>query len=264
MNKTDTIGIIGGSGQLGGAIARALLRNGGIAPEQLVIANRSGTIGGFSEWRGLRVTTDNSAVVRDCSTIILSVPPASAPDIAIDAPDRLVISVMAGIPVERLMQITGAARVVRAMSSPAADVGLAYSPWFAAPAVTGEDRRLVVSLFEACGITDELPDEDQIDLFTAMTGPVPGFVAYFAACMVDYAVRRGVASETADRAVRQLFLASGSIIANADASPADHVREMIDYAGTTAAGLTAMKNSPLADAIETGLDAACARARSIG
>jgi pyrroline-5-carboxylate reductase len=96
-----------------------------------------------------------------------------------------------------------------------------------------------------------------------MTGPVPGFVAYYADCMVEYAVKNGIDSTIADRAIRQLFHAAGVVLAQSDASPGEHVRDMIAYAGTTAAGLEVMKASPLAATIEKGLEAAYQRAQQI-
>ena len=98
---------------------------------------------------------------------------------------------MAGVGVAQLQDLAGTATVVRAMSSPAAELGLAYSPWYAAPGVGVEDKALVSRLFAACGVTDEVPEEAQLDTFTAITGPVPGFVALFADSMRAYAVRQG-------------------------------------------------------------------------
>ena len=264
MAALPRIGIIGGTGMLGSAIARGLLGSRVLGDGPLWLSSRSGTAAGLEAHGPVRATADNREFAGACDLIVLSVPPAAAADLDIDARDRIVVSVMAGVTIERLRRITGAARVVRAMSSPAAGRRLAYSPWFAGDAVTADDRRHVASLFEALGRADEVPDEAQIDLFTALTGPVPGFVALYADCMVRAAVDRGVAPATAERAVRQLFLAAGVMLAEDAPSPAEHVREMLDYAGTTAAGLEAMRDGPRADAIAEGLDAALARARTIG
>lgn len=96
-----------------------------------------------------------------------------------------------------------------------------------------------------------------------MTGPVPWFVAYYADCMVEYAVKHGIDPTIADRAVRQLFRASGVVLSESEASPGEHVQEMVAYAGTTAAGLKAMKTSPLAASIEHGLEAAYQKTQHI-
>ena len=263
MASLHSIGIVGGSGALGSAIGHALLRDRFVTSERLWISNRSGNASGFEEWPDTRFTTRNQELVDACQIVLLSVPPHLASSLGIEAEDRLVISVMAGVSIKLIEQETGARRVVRAMSSPAAELGLAYSPWCASGAVSDEDRDRVRGLFDACGLTDEVPSEEQIDRFTALTGPVPGFVAYYANCMVEYAVKHGIDPAIADRAMRQLFHASGVMLAESEASPGEHVREMIAYAGTTAAGLKAMKASPLAASIEQGLEAAYQKAQDI-
>ncbi|OWU85269.1 pyrroline-5-carboxylate reductase [Oceanicola sp. 22II-s10i] len=261
MSTGATVGIVGGSGMLGHAIATGWLSSGAVSPDRLWISNRSGSRAGFEDWPDVTVTADSQALADACDVILLSVPPALAGGIGISAPDRLVASVMAGVTLDRIAALTGTTRVVRAMSSPAAALRLAYSP-FAASGATEDDRTMIRHLLSAIGTTDEVPDEAQIDLFTAMTGPVPGFVAFFAACMQGYATDRGVAPEVAERAVRQLFLSAGQMMADGPA-PDTHVRQMIDYAGTTAAGLLAMQETDIAEAIAKGLDAAVARTRGI-
>ncbi|MCY0095842.1 pyrroline-5-carboxylate reductase family protein [Hoeflea ulvae] len=264
MTETaPTIGIIGGSGMLGRAISLALLDRKVIAETDFWISNRSGSRAGFEQFPGIHVTSDNSQLADACEIIILSVPPGSASGISIDADNRLIVSVMAGVTLAELQALTGSSRIIRAMSSPAAELGLAYSPWVAGAQVDAADRALVTTILEACGGTDEIMEEAHLDHFTAMTGPVPGFVAFYAQCMIDYAVRSGIAPAIADRAVRQLFFASGAMLMHGKPTPSDHVQEMIDYAGTTAAGLISMQNSPIAEAIAEGLDAAVDRARNI-
>ncbi len=258
-----TLGIIGGTGQLGSAIAHALLKSGAVAPERLWISNRSGARGAFAQWPQVHITTDPDMLVANCGTILLSVPPASFPDLEIAAGDKLVLSVMAGVTIAQMARHTGARRIIRAMSSPVAELSLAYSPWYASAAVTADDRRTARALFEACGKTDEIETEDQIDYFTALTGPVPGFLAYFADCMIVSAISHGVPPATAERAVRQLFYASGVMIDRSKNPPVQHVEDMIAYAGTTAAGLLAMRQSNLAAAIGQGLDAAYRRTLTI-
>lgn len=262
--KGMKLGIVGGSGMLGSAIARAVLEKKAVAPEDLWISNRSGRLQGFEGAPGVKVTAENQELAEACDVVLLSVPPAQAPGIGITAPDRLVVSVMAGISIDRLRELTGAGRVVRAMSSPAAEHSLAYSPWVAGAEVTDEDRRRVTTLFEACGATDEITEESQIEFFTALTGPVPGFVAFFAKCLQDCAEAEGVAPPVAERAVRQLFLAAGTMMSQGAASPADHVREMIDYAGTTAAGLEVMAASGISEDVAKGLAASVAKTRAMG
>lgn len=107
-----------------------------------------------------------------------------------------------------------------------------------------------------------MPTEDQIDYFSALTGPGPAFVAFYMDAMIQHAVRRGVDPEIAELAVKQLFHGAGNMLAASDLSPVQTVRVFIDYAGTTAAGLTTFQASSLSRDIGCGIDAAYQKAKS--
>ncbi|MCR8546558.1 NAD(P)-binding domain-containing protein [Salipiger sp. P9] len=260
----DRIGIVGGSGMLGSAIVQGLIASGSVTESALTVLNRSGSAGPLARFPGLALTTDPQTLCASCGTLLLCVPPAQAAGLRLPAGGHLVLSVMAGVTRAALSRITGSPRVIRAMSSPAAALRLAYTPWIASDPVSAEDRQRATRLFEAIGTSDEVASEALIDQFTALTGPVPGFVAFFADAMTRYAIDAGAPPDLADRAIRQLFLAGGRMLAEGDKTPAAHVAEMIDYAGTTAAGLTVMEEGPIRAAIAEGLAAAADRARGIG
>ena len=264
MKRAERIGIVGGTGMLGSAIIEGLLSSGTVTAETISVLSRSGQPGFLARHPGLDITTDADRLCENCGTLLLAVPPAAAATLRLPAADHLVLSVMAGVTRDRLSEITGSHRVVRAMSSPAAALGLAYTPWVASDGVTAEDRHRTTALFGAIGLTDALDEEAHLDHFTALTGPVPGFVAFFADAMTAHAETQGIPPEAADWAIRQLFLAAGRMMAEDTLSPAGHVRQMIDYAGTTAAGLQAMEDSPIRGLISEGLAAAAAKAREIG
>ena len=90
------MGVVGGTGQLGSAIATAWLASGEVAPEDLWISNRTGTATGFEHWPSVNCTASNQELADHCDVILLSVPPAHASSIGLSAPDKLVISIMAG------------------------------------------------------------------------------------------------------------------------------------------------------------------------
>ena len=261
--QNQSMGIVGGTGALGRALSKALLSSKAIAVNNFWISNRSGNATGFEAWPDIHITTDNQTLVDACETIILCVPPDQFKTLALNCTGKLVISVMAGVSIQQLQYTTHANRVIRAMSSPAAELSLAYSPWFASEGIGQYERETVTHIFNACGQSDELFVESHIELFTAMTGPVPGFVAYFAQCVSAFAIDNGVSEEIANRAVKQLFLAAGNTMASGDSTPAKDVQDMIDYNGTTAAGLRHMQASSLSENIASGLQAAVEKTREM-
>ncbi|MGI3169609.1 pyrroline-5-carboxylate reductase family protein [Pseudooceanicola sp. C21-150M6] len=258
------LGIVGGSGQLGRAIAFAHLRNGGVAAGDLWIANRDGRRDGFEDFPDVTVTSSAQALAETCDVVLLSVPPAQFGALELRAEGKLVISVMAGVTIAAISEKTGTGRIARGMSSPVAELGLAHSSFCATTAVTEADRAMIRAVFAPCGMVDEVTEEPLMDVFCALTGPVPGFVAYYAACMVEAAVAQGMPEDVADRAVRQLFQASGAALKEWPETPAAQVQAMVDYAGTTAAGLLAMMERPVAEGIAAGLEAAKEKARVMG
>ncbi|EPX78846.1 pyrroline-5-carboxylate reductase family protein [Salipiger mucosus] len=263
QSELGRIGLLGGTGMLGSAIATGLIESGFAAPGDLAICSRSGRAEALACYPGLRIMTETARFCDSCDTVLLCLPPAATAGLRLPLENRLVLSVMAGVTLDGLSRISGSARLVRAMSSPAAARRLAYTPWVASPGTTEADRRGTAQLFSAIGATDRLEDEGLLDHFTAMTGPVPGFVAFFADAMIRHAEAQGVPPQVADRAIRQLFFAAGQMMAEDATPPGGHVTQMIDYAGTTAAGLQAMQDGPIREAVSEGLAAAAARARGI-
>ena len=256
------LGIVGGTGWLGGALGRAFLASGALAHDELIVSNRSGARSGYEQHPEVVVTTDLEVLLAKARTVMLAVPPADFGRMSFAAGDRLVISIMAGASIARIAEHCGAEAIVRTMPNVGAEQGLCYTPWFANDGVTAAQRAAVQSLFESCGLADELGSEDQIDYFTALTGPVPGFVAHYADCMAAHAVAHGLPRRIAERAVKQLFHASGVAMARSILSPAEQVSLMIDYDGTTAAGLRRMLQSDLRDDIGAGIEAAWAKAKT--
>ncbi|MEM9632729.1 MAG: pyrroline-5-carboxylate reductase dimerization domain-containing protein [Pseudomonadota bacterium] len=263
MSGNLKVGVIGGTGQLGSALATGWLESGILPQDNLWISNRSGRASAFENWPGVKCTSSNQQLADNCDVIILSVPPAHARAIDLTAPDKLVISVMAGVTHKQISDLTGTRKAVRAMSSPAARHRLAYSPWYSRSDLSADDRETVFILLSAVGTSDEVPEESHIETFTVLTGPVPGFAAFFADCMVQYALANNVAPETAKRAVNQLLTASSQIMSAEGQSPASYVQEMVDYEGTTAAGLVKLKELGVAQLIAQGLEASAERVRTI-
>lgn len=253
------IGIVGGSGWLGRAIASAVLAKGFVTPDRLVVSSRS-PAAALPGWPAVACVADNRDLAARSDVIILSVRPEQFPAVEIDASGKLLISVMAGVPATALAASTNAARIVRAMPNAAAEIGKSYTPWFASAAVGHADKVLVRQLFETCGTADEVFHETDIDYLTALTGSGPAFPALLAMAMLGHARTRSLPESVAKRAVKAVVTEASALLAAENASMEETVRTFLDYRGTTAAGLQAMIDGGFMDAVEAGLDAAEAAA----
>lgn len=259
MSIKARIGIVGGNGWLGSAIAQAAVASGAIEPARLTVSGRSDRRGA-ADIPGVRWTRDNNELVEHADAVILSVRPDQFPAVRIDARGKLVISVMAGITAETIAKRTRSDEIVRSIPNAAAAIRRSFTPWFATAPVSAENRRLVQTLFEACGEAAEVPLESHIDYCVGMTGSGAAFPALLAEALIAHAVSRGLPRDFAARAAKGVVAGASQLFANEDADTAAIVKEMIDYRGTTAGALQAMLDGGFNRAVADGLEAASMKA----
>lgn len=253
------IGIVGGGGWLGSAIAMALVQSGYIRPDELVCSYRSKLP---RENIGCRWTNDNDELIRASDVVILCVRPSDWKALNLNAADKLVVSVMAGIALNDIRLKTGSDRVARALPNAAAELGFSYTPIYL-ESNNDRDLQTVRMIFECCGTVDIVPLEDHINYFTAMSGSGEAFPALLAQIMMSDAVTRGIPVEIATRAVQQVIIGAGKLQERHNLSPAETVKAFVDYNGTTAAGIIGMRDAGFESAVRTGLEAAYQKARTL-
>lgn len=255
------IGVIGGAGWLGGAIAAAMLDAGVVQPQNLSVSYRNTKPNRFP---GAFWTSDNQALAARSDVILLSVRPADWPHLTVDAEGKLVISVMAGIRLPALCKGHRTSHAVRALPNAAAEVRKSYTPWIATADVGEEDRAIVRAIFDACGVQDQVRTESDIDYLTGLTGSGPAFPALLAEAMMADAIAHGLDRKLAQRAVNTVFAGAGRLLEQRDACPAETVQTFLDYRGTTAAGIEAMLSAGFAASVAKGLSAALKRSIEMG
>lgn len=253
------IGIIGGAGWLGSAIAQALVSSGTVDPARLVCSYRSTKP---AEPTGWHWTKDNAELAASSDVVIISVQPADWPSLLFDASGKLLISVMAGVKTADLGQRTGARRLARVLPNAAAALGASYTPIFM-QSDAPEDGAIARSLFEACGVVDIVTEEDHIDYFTGMSGSGPAFPALLAEVMMADAINRGISPKIARRAAMQTLIGAGRIYAAEETDPRETVRAFVDYKGTTAAAILKMRELGFDAAVREGLEAAYRKTQTL-
>ncbi|CAN7764914.1 pyrroline-5-carboxylate reductase [Ensifer sp. NM-2] len=255
------VGVLGGAGWLGGAIAKAIVGAGVVEPENLSLSYRSERPYRFnrSSW-----TSDNQALADRSDVIVLSVRPADWPTLNVDAKGKLLISVMAGIRLSALCAHHRTDRVVRALPNAAAEVRKSYTPWIATAGLRKDDRAIVRSIFDACGAQDEVCEEAEIDYLTGLTGSGPAFPALLAEAMMTDAISHGLSPEIAKRAVNTLMVGAGRLLEQRDDCPSETVQTFLDYRGTTAAAIEEMRAAGFDDAVSRGLTAALRKSVGMG
>ncbi|PZW98121.1 pyrroline-5-carboxylate reductase [Pseudomonas sp. 478] len=254
--ENRTLGIIGGTGWLGRAIAQALLDSGFIEPDRLLISNRSG-VSTFEP--GVRLLADNQQLVDLSDIVVLSIRPEQFRELLINARGKLVISLMAGVPAAAISAATGADVIVRAMPNAAVEIRQSFTPWYCVGNLVESDRQWVQRLFECVGSADEVPDEDCIDYLSALSGTGPAFPAMLQMALTNQAVAAGIPLAIAQRAAQGVVVGGGQMLASRD--PRQMIESLMAYRGVTAAALQSMVDQNIESIVGTAVKAGAEVAR---
>ncbi|MBV4494934.1 NAD(P)-binding domain-containing protein [Pseudomonas sp. SWRI12] len=255
INKT--LGIIGGTGWLGGAIARAVLAKGLVPAGNLIISNRSGNHP-LAE-QGARLVTDNQGLVDRSDVVIIAVRPEHFASLGIDATGKIVISLMAGITAQMIAAQTSASAIVRAMPNAAVEIGQSFTPWYCSAGVGTATKNLVQRVFECVGAAAEVQQEDFIDYLSALSGTGPAFPALLMTALARQAMLAGIPGDIAQMAAKNVVVNSSQLLANRD--PQQMIDALVAYRGVTAAALQVMSQGDFEEQVGRALQAGAAVAR---
>lgn len=257
----EKIGIHGGTGWLGKALGRNLLKRG-FSAGGLSITNRRGPNDDYAEWPAVIWAKGLADLAASSDVLVLSVRPEDYVQPAPAAFAGLVISFMAGIPMDRLSQDWPMARIARAMPGGGATDGRAHVPWCGSANLTEHDAAKVVEVLSAIGTVDRVADEQALAVLTALSGSGAAYPALMAQAMYAHALSCGIAPDVAWRGVASVVCDAPELFR----SGPDAVQSVIDtlygYRGITAAGMDAAQAAGLGKSVAAALDAATAKAIS--
>ncbi|CAH0227977.1 pyrroline-5-carboxylate reductase family protein [Pseudomonas brassicacearum] len=254
----EIVGIIGGTGWLGGAIAKAILAKGLVPAGNLIISNRSGDHPLVQQ--GASLVTDNQDLVDRSAVVIIAVRPEQFASLNINATGKTVISLMAGITAQAIATQTTAWAVVRAMPNAAVEIEQSFTPWYCSGGVAAATKILVQRLFECVGTAAEVQEEDFIDYLSALSGTGPAFPALLMTALANQAMLAGVPGDIAQLAAKNVVVHSSQLLANRDAQ--QMIDALVAYRGVTAAALQAMTQGHFEEQIGRAVQAGAAVART--
>lgn len=215
-----------------------------------------------------RIVADAAEAASWGEVLILAVKPQHAAGV-MDAlepaitPEKLVISIMAGIPTTKIeASLAPGCRVVRAMPNTPALVGAAASAVSAGRKATAGDLDLARQLFAMTG-TAVVVDEKQMDAVTALSGSGPAYVFTFIEALSDAGVKNGLARDVATQLAVQTVLGSALMVTETGEHTAQLRDRVTSPGGTTIAGLHALESGKFRATVMDAVDAACRRSQEL-
>lgn len=255
---------------MGSAICRGVLSRGLATPSQVtVVEPDSIKCARLQADEGVDTTAAALDALPGAEIVVLAIKPQVYPSVAAAIsgsipPGALVVSIMAGIGINRMRGDLQHEAIVRVMPNAAARLLESASVWMAAPAVSEAQHARAEQLLGALGVALEVTDERFLDLATGLSGPGPAYLCLVAEALIEGGVAAGFSRPMAQQLVRQTFVGTAALLSEPGAHPA-LVRETVTSpGGTTAAGLQALERSAVRAAFVDAVDAARRRSQELG
>jgi pyrroline-5-carboxylate reductase len=178
-------------------------------------------------------------------------------------PDSLVISILAGVSLERLSSELGHRRVVRVMPNTPALVLAGASAFCATPEVSAEERRRVQNALSAVGTAHEV-SESQMDAVTGLSGSGPAFVFVAIEALADGGVLAGLPRPLALSLATQTVFGAAKLASESGKHPGELKDQVASPGGTTIAGLATLEDRGFRGALIAAVAAAARRSAELG
>lgn len=218
--------------------------------------------------RSARLVTDNGEVFRQADVVVVAVKPQHLEQAldSVTAASRqspLVISIAAGVTLERLCRLVQTRRVVRVMPNTPCLVGYGAAAYAVAEDVSEADGQLVESLFRAVGMVVGLP-EGLLDAVTGLSGSGPGFVYEVIDALADGGVHAGLSRSVALQLAAHTVRGAAEMVLQTGEHPGVLRDRVVSPGGTTSAGLYPLHQSGLRGILISGVLAATRRSQELG
>lgn len=259
-----------GAGNMGGAIARALVRH--LGPGQLVLIDPHPhpDIVTAMNAAGVSIHPDAGGLsARPPAIVLLAVKPQAMASVAPAyrwlAASALFVSVAAGTTLASLDAWLGTpAALVRCMPNLPASVGRAITAGIAKPGTPASACTAAEALMRSVGDFVWLDNEAQIDAVTAVSGSGPAYVFHLVECLAAAARSQGLPADIAAILARRAVEGAGALLAASDRSP-EYLRiSVTSPGGTTEAALKVlMEGQRNENLVVEAVTAATRRAREL-
>ncbi len=215
-----------------------------------------------------RNATSNTDVLHDSEVVFVAVKPQMIDEAltgleSADVQPPLMISVVAGVTLDRLSRQLGTTRIVRVMPNTPCLIGQGISALAAHQDVSESDTQTARQLLETVGQVVSVT-ESQLDAVTGLSGSGPAFVYTFIESLIEAGVAEGLPTAIATRLTVQTVLGAAAMISETGQTPAILRDQVTSPGGTTVAGLAEMARMGFSKSVAGAVHAATQRSVELG
>jgi len=270
--KDTTIGFVG-AGNMAKAIGIGLINSGKVKASNVIVSAPSEN--NFGVWRdaGAKVTHINMDVFKVSRIIFISVKPqyfdSMMFSIAKNDPQllfgKIVVSIMAGITIERLLEafkFASGCTFIRVMPNTPISVGAGCSVLSHLPESDKSDVDLVKAIMEVGGICEIVP-ESLFSAYGALCGSGPAFMFLVIESMADAAVKLGIPRAFALKFAEQTMMGSASLALQSGHHPGVLKDAVCSPGGTTICGMHELERGMVRASFMNAIEAAAKRSQEL-
>ncbi len=266
----NTIGFVG-SGNMAEALIKGVITANVYSPGNVFVSDiRAERLKFLAGKYNVIACEKNSELAAKVETVVLSIKPQNmteALESVKDAigPDKLVISIAAGIKVANIATVLGNIAIVRVMPNTPALIGEGASALFANERARPMLEK-AMAIFSSVGKAVVVDDEDLIDAVTAVSGSGPAYYFLLMEEMIKAGVQLGLPEDVAKDLVLQTAKGAGLLAAEADKngeSPAELRQKVTSPGGTTEAALKVFAEGGISELISAAITRARDRGREL-
>ena len=258
-----------GTGNMGGAIVRGLIKSGAYSPQDIICTAKSeATLEKLRQYdSALHLSLDNKEAVQSADIIVLAVKPWLMADVideirlVIDLKRQVIVSVAAGITLNELVHLLVPVNehheispiLFRVVPNTAAEV-LESITFIASQGATEQQSNTIQHLFSSIGYAMVI-DERLIPAATSLASCGIAFAMRYMRAAMEGGVELGFRPDEAARIVEHTVKGAATLLLHSGMHPEAAIDQVTTAGGITIKGLNAMERAGFTNAVIEGLKA---------
>jgi len=259
-----------GAGNMGLSFSKSFLKYELIKPENLhLITRHQSKIQKISEeFPQSTISVFEEVNDLEADLVIIAVKPQDFKNIAENIhfklkENQMILSIMAGIKIEKIQKLLHHPLVVRAMPNSPTLLGMGITGYTAAEGISFSQLINIERLLNSTGRAVYLEDESLLDGVTALSGSGPAYFYYIVDAMIKAGMQMGIDENLSKLFVKQTMLGAYHLINNSDKNLEELIKDVASKGGTTEAALKTFEDNDFKGILQKGILNAEKRAKEL-
>ncbi len=261
------LGVIG-CGKMASAILGGIVKNDFLKPENIFVYDiNSDSSKQLTDKYGFNTVSDIAELLNKTNTILLAVKPFVFKDVLSEIKNnyknQLVLSILAGVKIEKYISIIENIKIIRIMPNTPALVNLGMSAVCPGENVDSDEIDFAFNFMKNCGEVI-ISKEDKMDIITALSGSGPAYYYKMIELMAMAAHKLGLDYKQALLLSSQTALGSAKMIIENNFDINQLIKNVTTPGGCTEVGNNILNNSNIDKIIDDVIEETAHKARDLG